>query len=387
MTTGINPDVSPVARRWAAGLLEVPENASRVEVRRAYFRKLRESDFLPPRSLHHAFRILDGKSGPVELDEEWLLEEEGRLRAEVESFAAEFFTLPTTQRRERWEALLSRCETVSPLTARLQSVKAGLVVEVKSLPSFHGLLAEQLLQSFPLAPLAQAASRQAFLREIEEPTASDHSSWEKAARYLLAEWPALAALDQELVRHIAKLRRRVKRKRTMHQRSQQQHRPTVADGGKVNGLWVLLIPFVSLGVIMLHLMSSPNSSPSVAPLPRYSPETSLQSVLSEHPPIGDLFDPAMYDVEIEGQTPSRILRFTPRPGLTIYGPKGQQANNVQPEVYGETILRLMGVSKEQIEVLVARAAAKKRPDGEPKTPPEDIGPKPPESPQGDKTRQ
>ena len=204
-------------------MLGVPENAPSAEARRTYFKKVRENDFLAPRSLHHALRVLEGKKQPAESDEEWLLEEENRLRAEIDLFAAGFFSLPASQRLERWNALLSRCKIASPLTARLQTLKAGLEVEVKSLPSFQGRLAEQLLQSFPLPPLAQTASRQAFLRQIEDASAfADRSSWEKAARYLRAEWPALADLDRESVQHIAKLRSRLKRKKTMHQRGQRQ---------------------------------------------------------------------------------------------------------------------------------------------------------------------
>src|SRR5262249_25610102 len=159
-----------------------------------YFRKLRESDFLPPRSLRQALRILDGTPAPAEPDRQWLFEEEGRLRAEVTSFAEEFFTLPVTQRRQRWDALLSSCQRVPPLVARLQALKAGLNVENQSLPldkSLHGQLAEHLLQSFPLPPLTRAASRQAFLCQIEAPSAaSSHKLWEQAARYLRAEWPS-----------------------------------------------------------------------------------------------------------------------------------------------------------------------------------------------------
>ena len=58
----------------------MPENASRAEVRRAYLKKLRDGDFLPPPAVRHAFRILDGTKGAAKGDEEWLLEEEGRLR-------------------------------------------------------------------------------------------------------------------------------------------------------------------------------------------------------------------------------------------------------------------------------------------------------------------
>jgi hypothetical protein len=420
MTTGTNPDVNPVARRWAARHLKVPENASRAETRRAYLKKLRDGDFLPPSAVRHAFRILDGKNGAAQGDEEWLVEEEGRLRAAVESFAAEFFTLSATERREHWQALLFRCETVPPLTARLRALEAGLDLETEGLPSGQsqqGLLAEQLLHSFPLAPMAQAASRQAFLREIEEPSAADHRLWEKAAKYLLAEWPALAALDYELIQHVAKLRSRLKRKRTMHQRSQRQPPAPVAGGKKGNPWWLLLIVFGMVSGLVRSLTTSNNSTPSVTPSPIYSPESSLHSVLSQQPLIDELFDPSKFDVEIEGpipgftpriegQAPSRILRFTPRPSSTITGPNGPQANNGQPLYYGEAILRLRGVSQEQMNTLFVRAAttAKKRLDavpksppqegkpimlpwpGVPKTPPEKVEPKPPKSPQGDGTR-
>lgn len=65
--------------------------------------------------------------------------------------------------------------------------------------------------------MAQAVSRQAFLRQIEESsTVQDQRSWERSARFLQAEWPVLAALDQELVQDIAKLRSRLKRRSKMH---------------------------------------------------------------------------------------------------------------------------------------------------------------------------
>jgi hypothetical protein len=224
-------------------------------------------------------------------------------------------------------------------------------------------------------------------------------------------------LDRELVQQIAKLRSRLKRKRTMHQRSQRQPRPTVAVGKKRSSWWLLLMVPAVLGGIIRGLTSSNNSTPSGAPSSNYSPETSLRSVLSEQPLIDELFDPSKFDVEIEGpipgftpriegQAPSRILRFTPRPGSTITGPNGPQANNGQPLYYGEAILRLRGISQEQMNALFVRAAttAKKHLDavpktppqesrptmlpwpGAPKTPPEKVEPKPPKSPQGASTR-
>jgi hypothetical protein len=68
MTTGTGPDTDSVARRHAAELLGVAPNASPAEARRAYYRKVRESDFLPPPFLQRALRVFDPKPGRAEVD-------------------------------------------------------------------------------------------------------------------------------------------------------------------------------------------------------------------------------------------------------------------------------------------------------------------------------
>ena len=261
--------------------------------------------------------------------------------------------------------------------------------------SHQGLLAEQLLHSFPLVPTAQAASRQAFLREIEEPSAADHRLWEKAARYVLAEWPALASLDQGLVRDMTKLRSRIRRKRTVRQRGRRQRPAPVAVRRKAKPWWLLVIPFAMLGGIMTHLEHH-NSSPSGTPLPGYpapldvmrlpglenpggrdvappQPGTNPpQPVLLQQPLIYDLLNPSKFDIEALGQGPSRILRFTPRPGTTISSPYGPRPNTGPPLNYGEAALVLMGLSREQINTLFSRAAKAKHPEAAAPTPPKPI---------------
>lgn len=396
MTTGTNLDVPAAARRWAAGLLGVEKNATSAEARRAYFWKLREHDFLAPRSLHQALGVFEGRQAPSQSDEEWLLEEEGRLRAEVESFAAEFFTLAVPERRERWHLLLSRCESFPPLTARLQGLIAGLDVDIQSLligPTCHRQLAERLLQSFPLPPLAQAESRQAFLRRIEQPSAArDRRAWEQAARYVLAEWPALAALDPEMVQHVAKLRGRLKRRNKMHRRSEKQRRAALARSKKQSPWWLLFYAALVLGGIVSGVLKL--DKPSLPPAPPVNfdavlersgirerseirgpasaklrmvadpktQELSLQVAPDDLPPIPDLLDPSRHDVALD--TPiggHRVLRFTPRQDSTIPG-TAPQASNDPPLLVGEAYLRILGVSQEQINVLFSRAEAGKGPD-------------------------
>jgi hypothetical protein len=375
MTTGTSPDRGTAARRWAAELLGVQENTPPVEARRAYFRKLRENDFLPERSLHHAALILEGKPVPAEVEDELLLEEESRLHADVESFAEELFKLPPSQRRERWHRLFSRCRSALPLMTRLQALKAGLDVDTAQMPldqSARDWLVAHLLESFPLRPQAQAAARQAFLREIEG--RSDHKAFENAARYLLAEWPTLAALDKQLLQYIAKLRSHLKRRWKNRVRNR-GYRETVTPAGTKgkDELRKLIVWAVLLAValwfklsILPSLKPSDGSSSSRPPAPGYSaPNDSMRFI----PPIEDLLDPSKFDVEIVGSHRLRILRFTPRPSSTVTGSSGPQANDMGPVLIGEAALRLRGVSKEQVDLLFSRAAKKKPLDRTPKADP------------------
>jgi hypothetical protein len=387
----------------------VPEDASPAEARRAYLGKLRESAFLPPRSWQQAVRVLDGKPAPAEPDEEWLAEEEARLRAEVDSFAEEFFTLPVDQRRERWEGLLSRCQNLPPLVVRLQALKAGLVVEKEGLPedgSPTGLLADHLLQSFPLPPLSRAASRQEFLRRLEESSADSRKLWEKAARYLRAEWPAVAALDEELVRYVAQLSSRLKWRRKMHRRSEGNRQAGTAAGSQKPSRWWIVVGMV-VAAILRGVSSSDKPSPNPAPWPLYSgPKDGaglkglehLRGRIATHPtipvpsrkffpdlpPVQELLDPSKYDLEVQDAGGSRTLRFTPRP--TTGGSKGPQANNGRPVFLGEATLRLLGVPKEQIDAACSRAAGRKAPDDKAAPPREEPNPKGPKLAPGDKAR-
>ena len=374
MTTGTSLDDGPAGRRWAAGLLGVEEDAPRAEVRRAYLVKLREDDFQPSRSLLDALRVLEGKGVLGGIDEDRLLEEETRRRAEVESFAELFFTFPVAERRRRWDELLSGCRSVPPLAARLRVLQAGLEVDVGGLPSdeyFTIQLAEQLLHAFALLPLAQATSRQGFLRRIEEPSLeAERSSWEKAARRLRAKWPVVAALDDELVRHVAELRRRLGRRAKLSRRVRQQQ--AAAPAGSSQGIpwWVGAIVVVA-GALLRGLSTSNNSPSERAPSSGYT--SPVAPDLDNGPTLRELCDPSKFDVEVINPETrvARLLRFTPRPGSTLAGPNRPRANDGPPLMYGEVILRLRGLTPAQIQLLASRAEKAKRPDDPPKTPPDE----------------
>jgi len=330
--------------------------------------------------------MFDGEmSTPLEADEDWFLEEENQLRDDVETFANAFFSLALAERRERWHSLLSRCQSVPSLVVRLDALKAGLEVETGNLPadqSFRAQLAHHLVQAFPLPPLAQAACRQAFVRQIEEPSAAiDYKSWEQAAGYLLAEWPTLVALDEPLVRDIATLRRRLRQRRKAYRRCAWKRRLAILHE-QTDSWWLALVTVVGLYVIMSfwggtksNHSSMPHSTPgssssrldsmrkpdldNLALLWATNPKTGAKSL----DPISwnDLLDPSKFEVEVVGSGDVRSLRFTSRAGGTIVadgtivaGAKGKQF------LIGEASLRLIGMSKEQMNVLFSRAAAGRR---------------------------
>jgi hypothetical protein len=368
MTIG-NPDNDYIARRFSAEVLGVPENASPLEIRRAYFRKLREGDFLPPNSLRHSFRFLDGKQTPDMGDQEWLLEEEVRLRTELASFAAEYFSLPLNQRRARWEALFSRCQHFAALLARLQALKAGLDIDNQGLlldQSFRGQLAEHLLKAFPLPPLAQVASGQGLLCEIEESSAAkSQKQWEKAARYLLREEPALAALDMELVQQIANLRSRLRRRRKMHRLSQWYRGPAAT---KNDWRVLLLLPAILIIIwaasrnMSWQTISRPRSEPNLDTLRgRIIADANFTLTPKNLPPLDDLLDPFKFDVGMLEPVREGILYFTPRrDSTTKSGPA--QSNDGKPIWVAEATLRLKGATPQQITALHLRAQEKKRLD-------------------------
>lgn len=212
--TGEGQSISDAGRRWAAGLLGVAEDAPLSEARRAFFRLVRENNFVAPRPVQRAFRILHGDLTVIEPDDELLIAEEERLSAHVESFATNLFSHSMEERRRRWNSLASQCQGIPPLCVRLQDLKPSLDIDMESLPeegSGARALVALLLELFPMPPLARATSRQYHIRGIEASTPTGHRQIERTARYLATIWPELVVLDEPLVLHLAELRRCIKK--------------------------------------------------------------------------------------------------------------------------------------------------------------------------------
>src|SRR5262245_31372489 len=111
-TTMITAD--PNLRRWAARQLGLGPGASPEEARRAVLAGLDGEGFFPPALRQAACEVIcHERDTPVTLLPSDV-EEEARLRGEVQRFAARFFTYPPGDRRERWQELADRCAPFAP---------------------------------------------------------------------------------------------------------------------------------------------------------------------------------------------------------------------------------------------------------------------------------
>jgi hypothetical protein len=342
--------------------LGIHESASPDEAGRAYLRKLREQEFMPPCPLHGALCVFQQKPLPPAAEEQMRIEEETRLRAEVDAFADEFFRLLVAKRRECWKELLVRCQHLPSLSTRLQDLKGGLDVDVGGLPteeSLRGKLAAHLVESFPLPRLARAASRQAFLRTA----AAELKSWEKAARCLRREWPAVAALDYEVVAQLSSLRWRVRRRDKMRRRNRRADWLDAVNNSKWGGLAVLLL--ISLVSGILKNRDKPSNS-LYPPLTSLTPQQQFAIETADTPPTSELLDPAKFDVDLLDYD---RVHFTARLGSGTTRP-----TDARPIALSKTTLILLGVPRADIDALFTRAAKANSPKSSPNSRPKSSEP-------------
>jgi hypothetical protein len=268
MTTGTGPEPPEASRRWAAEQLGVGPDASPREARAAFLRLLLRTNFVPPVRCCRAWRLLSDPAGAAPPDPDALLDEEGRLRQEVEGFAGQFWGLTPEERRQRWQGLSARCAGLPALRAGLGQLEAGLAVGPVD-PTRDGEpvaeLAGAVRELFVLRPADRASARQELLLRLRR----DLPTWQAAARRLRKRHPEIDALAPGLLtaveswhlreRHLADMRLRLER----------------AHGGQP-GMRTLLRPRVVLlalpvliyvGILLLGLVSNPPPGPSPLPPP------------------------------------------------------------------------------------------------------------------------
>jgi hypothetical protein len=193
---------------WAAEQLGLGPRASTSEVRAAFLRRLPDVDFLPPEAWQRAYQQLTA-SGPFAPDSatgspRLLQVEEDRLRREVENFASQFFRLPATNRKLRWQDLRKRCGSAPYLVARLRRLEPGLglpepvaLLAAEEDPHVRNLAA-RLCQLFACRPTEGIVRREELLREMGQ----DPLSAADAAERLQKHYIGIAGLDSALVNHL-----------------------------------------------------------------------------------------------------------------------------------------------------------------------------------------
>src|SRR5262245_23731396 len=217
--------------RWAAETLGVAGDDAAV-ARGAFLRRLPAAGFVPPTGWRTAVTALTGtlagSEGGVRTDASQFDGTAERLREEVESFAARFWSLGPPDRRGEWQLLRERCRDCPALAARLRRFKAGLDVAADEGADSNGrvpALARELQELFVLWPTQAGSRRRAFLRRPPPPA----SEWEAAASAIRDEMPAVAALDKALIRELAPWRsarrERVRRGRIKQAKKELEARP------------------------------------------------------------------------------------------------------------------------------------------------------------------
>ncbi len=267
MTTGTSPEPVPLARRWAAEQLGVEQQADPEAARAALLRKLQGVEFVPPPGWRRALRVLTAPAGAAApaCDAEGLRTEYDRLRPEVESFAATFWTFPPAERRRRLEELSLRCAYLPTLRARLNALGPGMSLDPvapEKMEPETATLASEVLALFVLRPAEQAVRRRQLLRRVRERPLA----WERAARNLRHGWPTIAALQPALLDRLADGANARDRYDRLRRAAASRATPTAGKAGSrglFRGGWLVIV----LLVTVFRLIGSINSPPPSPPPP------------------------------------------------------------------------------------------------------------------------
>ena len=185
---------------WARETLGVTDG-SLAEVRQRMLQVVTDEDFVPPESVHQAFRTLEADAaGVAELDDPpaFAIDFERQLRQEVESFAAGMFSLSISERRFKWERLYEQSEHSQRVRTRLDQLRAAVAADASVLNTRSERtqrLARYLCELSAQPPKERARHRSELLQRME----SERAEWELAARELAAQHPAFIDLDRPLI--------------------------------------------------------------------------------------------------------------------------------------------------------------------------------------------
>jgi hypothetical protein len=266
MTNG-RPDRANETSR-AAARLGVAPGTDAAGVRAAFLGRLEEVEFVPPPDMLRAFETLGGRALPggestTRTGDSFA--EESRVREELETLAADFFSYPVAERRRRWEALAEPCRPFPALAVRLRSLGAGLNLEPGELQDPDLLvvrLAGYLGELFVLSPPSRAVYRHELLARLK----TDIPRWEAAAQALKQRHPAFAELEPVLLGRLAGWSARQKQR----MKARKRVKVTAAASDWQRYSWIIFVVIAALGTLFRGINSVSNPHPP-STVPHFQP--------------------------------------------------------------------------------------------------------------------
>ncbi len=202
---------------------------------------------------------------------------EEKLQREIDDYASRFFSLPIAERKAEWESLQARGQGFVCVAARLAALRPGIYIVM---PYFERESVSQVAalacKLFVLRPSARSAARQAALDQAKGQ--DKWPLWNKAADFLRAKHPAIAALEPRLIAKLAdgdveaEERRRLQRQMRKAARTAAAANKTPQSWGK----WVAII------VVIMLLRGFASMVSSTKPNPGFNPN---QPAFKAPPPI------------------------------------------------------------------------------------------------------
>ncbi|HET6881492.1 MAG TPA: hypothetical protein VFI31_15120 [Pirellulales bacterium] len=285
MTTGTSPKPPAAWRRWALAELDLQPGMSNDEARRILFTRLSDLDFMPPGGWDNALRVAGiapcgaALDGPVFVPAQRAAEES--LRAEVESFAARFFSLPPDSRAAQYQELVKQSAGMPAVAARLEGLWPALELpcEVPAVESPEAAdLLDQARRLFLLPRQERASRRLTFLQQCR----MNLPQWQRAATTAQTKFARYAALEPALFRELAtsgnreKQREKIARQRRRSVRKTRTSQSVVRTTQKAPW-WIWILVVVGLNGIRAAIGPSSNSHRTNSPVPQ-APKIDLEKL-------------------------------------------------------------------------------------------------------------
>lgn len=259
---------------WARQTLDLADDAQWPDIRARMLRLVTDEDFVPSEGAMQAFRTLESEAtGVAELEDPpaFARQSEQDLEAAAAALAVDLFRLPPDERQARWSRLVARCERAPRARVWLERLVPGLKLEVGELhtrPELLGQLGKKVCELFVTRNSERARLRAEFVASAQE----KRTQWEIAARQLQKQYPALAALEPQVV---TMLLAPVQPSSGAPRLDAVQRQPSSSGGTDLRWVWILVIVLVGIMARIPSLISNPSGTRSTYPsssAPAISPE-------------------------------------------------------------------------------------------------------------------